>query len=124
MPLGDITLLDEDGDPIVFHPPSMPSDCAIHLEIDLMSGKSVVSPTWRKIMEVGPEVEDTQEEFLSRIHPDDLPRLIEADQHCITGKAERSRTEYRMQFGESWRWMRSDAVVVDRADDGSAIRMQ
>jgi PAS domain S-box-containing protein len=92
-------------------------------EIDLMSGKSVVSPTWRKIMEVGPEVEDTQEEFLSRIHPDDLPRLIEADQHCITGKAERSRTEYRMQFGESWRWMRSDAVVVDRADDGSAIRM-
>ena len=92
-------------------------------EIDLMSGKSVVSPTWRKIMEVGPEVEDTQEEFLSRIHPDDLPRLIEADQHCITGKAERSRTEYRMQFGEGWRWMRSDAVVVDRADDGSAIRM-
>ena len=92
-------------------------------EIDLMSGTSVVSPTWRKIMDVGPEVEDTQEEFLSRIHPDDLPRLIEADQDCITGKAERSRTEYRMQFGESWRWMRSDAVVVDRADDGSAIRM-
>ena len=50
-------------------------------EIDLMSGTSVVSPTWRKIMDVGPEVEDTQEEFLSRIHPDDLPRLIEADQH-------------------------------------------
>ncbi len=88
-----------------------------------MPGKSVVSPAVRKSMEVGPEVEDTHEEFLSRIHPDDLPRLIEADQHCITGKAERSRTEYRMQFGESWRWMRSDAVVVDRADDGSAIRM-
>jgi len=28
-----------------------------------------------------------------------------------------------MQFGDSWRWMRSDAVVVDRAADGTATRM-
>ncbi len=92
-------------------------------EINLATGKSVVSPTWRKITHVAPEVEDTQEAFLNRIHPDDLPRLLEADKNCITGKAERSLTEFRMQFGDSWRWMRSDAVVVDRAADGTATRM-
>ena len=92
-------------------------------ELDLTTGTSVTSDTWRKIMKIGPDEEDTQGIFMDRIHPDDLPRLFEADRRCIDGEADRSLTEYRMKFGETWRWMRSDAVITERLDDGTATRM-
>jgi PAS domain S-box-containing protein len=92
-------------------------------EIDLKTGTSVVSQTWRSIMDVPPEEEDTQGVFMDRIHPDDLPVLFEADKKCINGDTNRSVCEYRMQFDDHWRWMRSDAVVVARDETGAATRM-
>lgn len=92
-------------------------------EVDLIAGTSLVSQTWRDIMQVGPEVTDTQGIFLDRIHPDDLPALFEANRNCIDGVTHRSVCEYRMMFGDSWRWMRSDAVIVARDAEGVAIRM-
>lgn len=95
-------------------------------EVDLQTGKSEVSSTWADIMEVsdrGPGF-NSQKIFLSRIHPDDLPILQAEDAKCIIGETDRSVAEYRMRFGaHSWRWMRSDAIVSDRAADGTALRL-
>ncbi len=95
-------------------------------DIDLSTGHSDVSDTWCRIMgfEKGCDNLDTQKEFLARIHPDDLPVLQKADADCISGKTTRSIAEYRMYFGrDTWRWMRSDAVVSARDESGKALRL-
>ena len=95
-------------------------------DIDLRSGKSEVSSTWRRILGMADyeRLSDPQGEFLKRVHPDDLSLLTQTDQACISGQQERSVTEYRMKIGTGeWRWMRSDAVVTERDEDGIALRM-
>lgn len=95
-------------------------------DIDLNTGKSEVSDTWRKIMSIpdDAQLDDPQQVFLDRIHPEDLPALKQADRDCIKQKTPRSTAEYRVRFGDAiWRWMRSDAVVVERDENGRALRM-
>ena len=95
-------------------------------DIDLRSGKSEVSDTWRHILGMADyeRLTDPQAEFLKRVHPDDLPLLTQTDQACIAGQQKRSVTEYRLKVGTGeWRWMRSDAVVTERDENGAALRM-
>lgn len=94
-------------------------------EIDLRSGEAVMSETWHKIMgiEGGQAHFDHRRDFMARVHPDDLPALMQADQNCIAGKAPRSVAEYRVRFQEGWRWMYSDAVPSEACDDGIATRL-
>lgn len=95
-------------------------------DIDLMTSRSEVSDTWCRIMGYpkGCQGDDTQQNFLARIHPDDLSILKQADADCIDGKTARSISEYRLKSKEGhWGWMRSDAVVVERDASGKALRM-
>tara|TARA_R110002049_G_scaffold44333_6_gene130160 strand:+ start:15865 stop:18960 length:3096 start_codon:yes stop_codon:yes gene_type:complete len=94
-------------------------------DLNLTTGKSEVSDTWRKIMGFPDDADlDTQTAFMARIHPEDLPLVRASDEACASGLTPRSITEFRMRFGEDeWRWMRSDAVVIERAKDGTALRM-
>jgi PAS domain-containing protein len=74
---------------------------------------SEVTGTWCRIMgyEEAANGTDTQRNFMSRIHPDDLPILSKADAD-YRGKTERSIAEYRLQTKDGgWCWMRSDAVA-------------
>lgn len=94
-------------------------------DIDLATGKSVVSDSWRQIMGVPLDNAefDPQRLFVSRVHPEDFVRLKQADADCIQGRTVRSTCQYRVLFGkDEWRWMRSDATVVDWDDDGKALR--
>lgn len=95
-------------------------------DIDLVSQRSEVSETWCRIMGFDGDCNwmDTQSAFISRIHPDDRAILADADKRCIDGQTERSIAEYRVSFGhEQWRWMRSDAVVVERDENGKGLRL-
>ncbi|MCR8726085.1 CHASE domain-containing protein [Frigidibacter sp. ROC022] len=93
-------------------------------DIDFKTNTSVVSDTWLELMGLpldDPNL-DPQKNFLSRVHPDDLPFLIHADRECIAGRTQRSISEYRVKFGDSWRWMHSDGVVTEFDEDGKALR--
>lgn len=95
-------------------------------EIDVQSGTSIVSDTWRRLMEVqANSAEDTQAEWLSRVHPDDLIEVQAADAECIQGRSDRSLTDYRIRRRDDtgWRWMRSNAIAVERGPDGRAKRL-
>ncbi|MGB5862750.1 MAG: PAS domain S-box protein, partial [Sulfitobacter sp.] len=95
-------------------------------DIDLTTGKSEVSETWCRIMGYGLGCDDldTQKSFLERIHPDDAGILEKADADCIAGISPRSIAEYRLKTQDGgWCWMRSDAVVVERDEDGKALRL-
>lgn len=94
-------------------------------ELDLAAGTAVMSETWHKIMgiEGGPENFDHRRDFLARVHPEDLPNLLEADRRCIAGETARSSAEYRVRFKEGWRWMYSDAVPSELNDEGWATHL-
>lgn len=95
-------------------------------DVNLETGHSDVTDTWREIMGVDPSETDidAQDNFLSRVHPEDLPVLLANDAACIEGKTARSISEYRIKFSDNeWRWMRSEAVVVNRNKEGKALRM-
>lgn len=94
-------------------------------ETDLLAGSCVVSDTWRRLVgfRVG-EAIDPEAEWANRIHPDDLARVRQADLDCIEGRAEHVIVEYRFRVVDgSWRWMRSDAKVIERRPDGRAHRL-
>lgn len=98
-------------------------------DVDLNTGTSEVSDTWLRIMGVDKSARDidTQSLFMDRIHPEDRQILINADVACMRGETERSIAEYRVRFdtpdGVVWRWMRSDAIVVERDENDRATRL-
>jgi len=95
-------------------------------DVNLVEGTSVVSDTWKRLMNmpVNDSKIDTQKEFMDRMHPDDVAGLRAADRACIEGETERSIAEYRIETHKGvWRWMRSDAVVAERAANGKALRL-
>ncbi len=95
-------------------------------ELDIMTGRSIVSATWKTLMGFAADEDvDGQAEWLSRIHPEDLPAVQAADRDCIDGRAQRSITEYRLRSrdGHEWRWMRSDAVAALRDESSRALRL-
>ena len=94
-------------------------------DIDLRTGHSVVSRTWRELMDLAEDDEvNAQKRWLQRVHPDDLPRVKEADRACIEGHTARSVSEYRVRSKDnSWRWMRSDMTGEDRDAEGRAWRL-
>ncbi|TDH38123.1 PAS domain S-box protein [Pseudohoeflea suaedae] len=94
-------------------------------DIDLTTGISVVSKTWKLMLGFSADEEiDAQSEWQSRIHPDDRPTVEAADRACIEGSSQRSVSEYRIRRVDGdWIWLRSDTEVTERSDDGTALRM-
>ena len=64
-----------------------------------------------------------QEEFMKRIHPDDVSIMLDADRQCIEGKTPHSKSEFRIAVSKGeWRWLRSNAAVAARDSSGRATR--
>jgi len=95
-------------------------------DIDLERETSVVSDTWLANMrtEALPSCKNPYQEQMVRMHPDDLVRFIKAEAACIEGRTDRAEVRFRVNVAnDEWRWIKSDAVVVERAPDGTALRM-
>ena len=94
-------------------------------DVDLVAGKSIVSDTWMEML--GFHVDDAinpQEEWRKRVHPDDLAVVDEADAACFAGTTPRSECEYRIRKKSgNWIWLRSDATVTQRDENGAALRL-
>lgn len=95
-------------------------------DIDLKNQTSVVSEMWRKMMKITDQADnaDPYHALLDRIHPEDRDLLIEAEGACAQGISERAEARFRIKHAdEDWRWIQSDAIVVERAANGTAVRM-
>ncbi|EAR50323.1 PAS/PAC Sensor Hybrid Histidine Kinase [Oceanicola granulosus HTCC2516] len=95
-------------------------------DIDLESDVSVVSNSWLRVMGLPADVtlENPQALFRERVHPEDRPIIEAANYAHIDGHTDRTVTEYRVRFDDgTWRWMRSNAVVTERDEDGRALRL-
>ncbi|MEN3793063.1 CHASE domain-containing protein [Fulvimarina sp. MAC3] len=94
-------------------------------DIDLVTGRSYVSHTWKTMIGFAADDEiDAQAEWLSRIHPDDVDMIMAADKACRDGLTARSETDYRFRHVDGhWIWLRSDATINERSKEGEALRM-
>lgn len=95
-------------------------------DLDLHNGTSVVSDTWRETLRLNPcaDERDPYRHQMQNIHADDLDGLTQAQAACISGETERAEASFRVKVGENeWRWIKSNAVVVERMPDGTALRM-
>jgi PAS domain S-box-containing protein len=90
-------------------------------EFDPVSDAVSVSEIWRHMLEIGPDEKlDVQQEWRSRVHPDDLEKALEPIRLCRDGHVERASCEYRLHSRDRacWRWMRTDIAVAQRDPAG------
>ncbi len=95
-------------------------------DICLETRTSVVSDVWRKTLKIPaqPGCNNPYQQQTAKIHPDNLAILHKAEDDCIKGHSERATARFRVNVEkDEWRWIESDAVVVKRAPDGTALRM-
>jgi len=70
------------------------------------------------------EVEATTDRFLSRLHPDDHAKFQSAFYAHLKGETEGFNCEYRLRNKEDrWSWIMSRGKVVERDDNGRAVRI-
>lgn len=70
------------------------------------------------------ELEDKLEVWQANLHPDDLNNVYAHVHEALCGNVDAYRVEFRMRHKNgSWRWILARGKVVQRAADGSAIRM-
>ena len=91
---------------------------------DLRAGKVYLSPRWKSMLGLGAdEVAEDPNEWLGRVHPQDLPGLkARLDAH-LEGRSEHFESEYRIAHRDgTYRWMLSRGLGV-RTAEGVPLRM-
>lgn len=70
------------------------------------------------------ELGRSMENWNGRIHPDDRPQVVAAYQAHLSDKTASFSSEHRTQCKDgSWKWVLSRGAIVNRSDDGRALRM-
>jgi diguanylate cyclase (GGDEF)-like protein/PAS domain S-box-containing protein len=89
---------------------------------DLVKGRIYYAPRWKAITGHG-EVGDSPEEWLGRIHPDDVERVHEEIDAHLDGRAPHFESEHRIRHADGgYRWVFSRGVAI-RGEDGKPTRM-
>ncbi|WP_247007447.1 PAS domain S-box protein [Halorientalis litorea] len=88
------------------------------------SEEITINDRWAEMHGYAPEdIADPYETWTDHVHPEDLPAAKAAVRQNIIGESEYYQMEYRMvtNDGEK-RWMRDHGRVVERDEDGHAVR--
>lgn len=92
---------------------------------DLQTNKVLMSKRWKSMLgfeehEIGSELT----EWSSRVHPEDMPKVMLEVQANIEGKTESFFNEHRIHCKDgSYLWILDRGKVVTRDADGNALRM-
>lgn len=94
-------------------------------DVDLRTGRAIVSPELARMLGYEPATfEDSRERWLSRLHPDDREATVAALYAHLEGRAEQYVMEFRQQLADgTYRWVNCVGRVVERDEDGRAVRM-
>jgi two-component system, sensor histidine kinase and response regulator len=92
---------------------------------DMKTGKVYYSRQWKAMLGYSKEeIGDTAAEWFDRLPPDDLALCQEAIGNHLQGKTEDFVLEHRMLAKDgSLRWILARGKVVERAEDGAALRI-
>ncbi|MGA0612712.1 EAL domain-containing protein [Caldimonas sp. KR1-144] len=92
---------------------------------DLRSGRIFYSRRWKAMLGYRDhEIGDRLEEWQSRVHPEDDPRLRAALEDLLAQRSKELRIEHRLQCRDGrWKWFELHARVVERGPRGEALRV-
>jgi PAS domain S-box-containing protein len=92
-------------------------------EWDIASGAMYYSPRLHAALGLTPEQLRTSEDWITRIHPEDLARHRNATRSHLKGETERLEIEYRYRHADgTWHWARQHGVAL-RDNHGRAVRL-
>ena len=91
---------------------------------DLTANQVYYAPRWKKMLGYSDaEIGNSPDEWLNRVHPEDLARLKAEMATHVLGYTPHFQHEHRMKHKDgSWRWMLSRGLAV-RDEAGRATRM-
>ncbi|MDE2584627.1 MAG: GGDEF domain-containing protein [Betaproteobacteria bacterium] len=91
----------------------------------MAEGTMVYSHRWKEMLGYADdEIGNDDQEWISRIHPEDLSEAQSALQRCLSGETPVYVLEQRLRCKDGrWKWMLVRGMVVSRGDDGGALRM-
>jgi len=92
---------------------------------NIQTGELVYSPRYKQMLGYAEdELRNQREEWVSRVHPDDKPRVLADLQAYLDGKTPAYACEFRMRAKDgSWKWILSRGMVVSRDAAGKPLRM-
>lgn len=94
-------------------------------DLNLVTHNLIHNRQWLEML--GYSTAETEKLFdwwQERIHPDDMPGVIERTENHFNGKTEFFDTTYRIKHRNgSWRWIHTRGKVVSRGTDGQPLRM-
>ncbi len=91
---------------------------------DVVAKRVVFSPRWKELRGLADqEVSDNEDEWSSRIHPDDLDRVMAAVKAHFDGRTSVFSEEYRIHHKvRGWIWIQDRGIAM-RDDAGNVVRM-
>ncbi len=97
----------------------------IVLEWDLAAGTMAFNARYAEGLDYLPEdIEPTRQRWQSMVHPDDLPRVLAAQQECLDDQRTSYRVRYRLLTrAGTYRWIQEQGEVAERLPDGSPRRL-
>ncbi|SFM25281.1 PAS domain S-box-containing protein/diguanylate cyclase (GGDEF) domain-containing protein [Ectothiorhodospira mobilis] len=93
---------------------------------DLRTGRVRYCPRLRRILGYaeGDPFEESLDQWLHLLHPEDLPRVSSALQRHVQGGSERYTSEYRVRHRSGgWIWVLGRGRVIQRDADGRPLRV-
>jgi PAS domain S-box-containing protein len=92
-------------------------------EWDIATGEMYYSPRLAELVALTPQELSTRQQWLDRVHPDDMPHYRAAIVSHLKGGTERLEVEYRYRHADgSWHWARQHGVA-SRDQTGRAFRV-
>ncbi|USR90234.1 PAS domain-containing protein [Phormidium yuhuli AB48] len=94
-------------------------------EWDLQANTVTYSQEWPKLL--GCRLEDlthTQQDWDSRLHPDDRVRAYEEMNRYLSGQTQLYESEHRLRCGDgSYKWILSRGKMIERDEAGNPVRL-
>ncbi len=90
-----------------------------------ITNKVFFSKTWKNMLGYSEEeIEDNVEEWISRIHPDDKERSLEAVRNYISGITDHYESIHRLRgkYGK-YHWILDRGRIIERDPEGRVLRM-
>lgn len=93
-------------------------------DVDLRHGRTSYSATWTDMLGYRPgELDGDPDRWLTLVHPDDLARVVAADDAYEEGSAEYFESEFRMRRKDgSYVWILDRGKVTERDENGRMLR--
>jgi len=92
---------------------------------NIQTGKAHFSRIWKEMIGFADdEIGNDASEWIRRVHPDDLPRVMATIQSHLDGKTPSAANDFRLLCKDgSYKYMLSRGKVVSRSSDGKPLRL-